>query len=208
MNRQSLNHVLPLLDMPDVFSYVEPFGGSAAVLVNRYPSSLETFNDPDDNVVVFFRVLRESDDLKGMVSKLAKAKPPPNTLRRLKNEVAQAARFYQASSIHPDKGKHKVMSVVDRLRRVQVECISPRRCIRDFDTENTLFYVKPRSDDLRRARLLSLLLHKVKGKVAIHAGVDGTYDNLYGDWFRHERTPDDCVWTNYKPIATKSFFSS
>ena len=79
MNQKSLAHVMPLLDMPDIFSYVEPFGGSAAVLVNRYPSSLETFNDPDDNVVVFFRVLRESDNLKKMAARLAKERPPFQT---------------------------------------------------------------------------------------------------------------------------------
>jgi DNA adenine methylase len=39
--------------------YCEPFGGSAAVLINREPSPVETYNDLDGEVVNFFRVLRE-----------------------------------------------------------------------------------------------------------------------------------------------------
>lgn len=40
-----LDWLLPLL--PETFHYCEPFGGSAAVLLNRPPSSVETYNDLD-----------------------------------------------------------------------------------------------------------------------------------------------------------------
>ncbi len=52
-----LDWLLPLL--PDCHHYCEPFGGSAAVLLNRTPSPVETYNDLDNEVVNFFRVLRE-----------------------------------------------------------------------------------------------------------------------------------------------------
>jgi DNA adenine methylase len=52
--------LLPLL--PSAHHYCEPFGGSAAVLLNRQPSPLETYNDLDGEVVNFFRVLREQKD--------------------------------------------------------------------------------------------------------------------------------------------------
>jgi DNA adenine methylase len=51
-----LNWLLPLL--PKCHHYCEPFGGSAAVLLNRVPSPVETYNDIDGEVVNFFRVLR------------------------------------------------------------------------------------------------------------------------------------------------------
>lgn len=57
-----LTWLLPLL--PDCHHYCEPFGGSAAVLLNREPSPVETYNDMDGEVVNFFRVLRDrTDDL-------------------------------------------------------------------------------------------------------------------------------------------------
>ena len=52
--------LLPLL--PDAHHYCEPFGGSAAVLLNRSPSPVETYNDLDGEVVNFFAVLRSRKD--------------------------------------------------------------------------------------------------------------------------------------------------
>ncbi len=51
-----LDWILPLL--PKTTHYCEPFGGSAAVLINREPSPVETYNDIDGELVTFFRVLR------------------------------------------------------------------------------------------------------------------------------------------------------
>jgi DNA adenine methylase len=52
-----LDWLLPLL--PECLHYCEPFAGSAAVLMNRTPSDVETYNDIDGEVVNFFRVLRK-----------------------------------------------------------------------------------------------------------------------------------------------------
>ena len=42
--------------------YVEPFGGSASVLVNKEPSRMEIYNDIDSRVVNFFEVFRDRTD--------------------------------------------------------------------------------------------------------------------------------------------------
>lgn len=55
-----LEWLLPLL--PQCHHYCEPFAGSAAVLLNRPPSPIETYNDLDGEVVNFFRVLREKGE--------------------------------------------------------------------------------------------------------------------------------------------------
>ncbi|HYT06390.1 MAG TPA: DNA adenine methylase [Rugosimonospora sp.] len=55
-----LEWLLPLL--PACHHYCEPFGGSAAVLVNRVPAPVETYNDLDGEVTTFFRVLRDDGD--------------------------------------------------------------------------------------------------------------------------------------------------
>jgi DNA adenine methylase len=55
-----LDWLLPLL--PKTTHYCEPFGGSAAVLINREPAPVETYNDVHGEVVNFFRVLREQKE--------------------------------------------------------------------------------------------------------------------------------------------------
>ena len=55
-----LDWLLPLL--PDCHHYCEPFAGSGAVLLNREPSPVETYNDLDGEVVNFFRVLRDEKE--------------------------------------------------------------------------------------------------------------------------------------------------
>lgn len=41
-------------------NYIEPCGGSAAVLIQKPPSPLEIYNDQEKHIVNFFRVLREN----------------------------------------------------------------------------------------------------------------------------------------------------
>jgi DNA adenine methylase len=62
-----LEWLLPLL--PRTPRYCEPFAGSAAVLLNRPPSSVETYNDLDGEVANFFRVLR--DDYEALTRAIA-----------------------------------------------------------------------------------------------------------------------------------------
>lgn len=55
-----LDWLLPLL--PACHHYCEPFAGSGAVLLNRRPSPIESYNDLDGEVCNFFRVLRDEKE--------------------------------------------------------------------------------------------------------------------------------------------------
>src|ERR1041385_9350294 len=56
-----LDFILPLL--PTSYQhYCEPFGGSAAVLINREPAPVETYNDLHAEVTNFFGCLRDDGD--------------------------------------------------------------------------------------------------------------------------------------------------
>lgn len=55
-----LKWLLPLL--PKTTHFCEVFGGSASVLLNREPSPVETYNDLDGDMVVFFKVLRDNPE--------------------------------------------------------------------------------------------------------------------------------------------------
>jgi DNA adenine methylase len=54
---RSLEHLLSIL--PYRRAYIEPCGGSGAVMLARRPSKLEVFNDRFSGVVAFFRCLRD-----------------------------------------------------------------------------------------------------------------------------------------------------
>lgn len=94
-----LNWLLPRL--PITPNFVDVFGGSAAVVLNRDPSPVETYNDLNGEVVNFFRVLRDSRE--DLISSLAltpfsraeyldSLKPAENA-----SDLERARRFYVRS---------------------------------------------------------------------------------------------------------------
>lgn len=56
-----LDFILPNLPNGETH-FCDVFGGSAAVLINRKPAPLETYNDLDSELVTFFEVLRSNPD--------------------------------------------------------------------------------------------------------------------------------------------------
>lgn len=58
--QSQLSWLLPLL--PPAKHFIDLFGGSAAILLNRKPSPVETYNDLDEGVVNFFKVLRDKPE--------------------------------------------------------------------------------------------------------------------------------------------------
>lgn len=92
-----LDFILPHLP-DDAVHFCDVFGGSAAILINRNPAQIETYNDLDSELVNFFEVLRNQG------SKLIKAisltpfsreelvnacRPEPNL-----SNLERARRFY------------------------------------------------------------------------------------------------------------------
>ena len=48
--------------IPEHDVYLEPFAGSLAILFNKKRSHIETVNDMDEEIVNFFRILRDRSD--------------------------------------------------------------------------------------------------------------------------------------------------
>jgi len=58
---KKLKHLLPVLET-SCETYIEPFCGSCAVILNRPPAQLEIINDSDLELMNFFEVLRDEPD--------------------------------------------------------------------------------------------------------------------------------------------------
>ncbi len=99
-----LEWLLPLL--PESHHYCEPFAGSAAVLLNREPSPVETYNDIDGELVNFFSVLRDDSD---------------RLIRAIALTPFSREEFYRA--IH---GSRRGMSKLERARRFYVRARQTR----------------------------------------------------------------------------------
>src|SRR3990167_532114 len=101
-----LNWLLPLLpEGPSVKHYCEPFGGSAAVLLNRKPAPVETYNDLDGNLVNFFKVLRDH---------------PEELIRKLKLTPYSREEFAVAAKAHANgtwKGMERARQFYVLLRQ-------------------------------------------------------------------------------------------
>ena len=94
--------------------------------------------------------------------------------------------------------------LITRLKNIQIDNSPATENIKRFDTADTLFYCDPpyvltsrveskvfndyeMSDDEHKE--LASVLHNVKGRVAISGHRCELYDELYGDWQRHDK---DC----------------
>jgi len=249
-----LDWLLPLL--PQCTHYCEPFGGSAAVLLNREPSPVETYNDLDGEVANFFRILRDKpaelmraigltpfareefrqavDARARRTSDLQRARLFFVRARQVRTGLAQTASIGRWANclLTSRAGMSGVISrwlgsveglaeVAQRLIRVQIENDDALTVIRRYDSKETLFYCDPpyphesrgdakaygyeMTDDEHRK--LSVLLHSVKGKVALSGYACRLQDDLYRGWTRHEAVAKIChsvkqlrsevLWTNY-----------
>lgn len=155
---------------PQHYSYVEPFCGASSVLLRKPAAPIETINDMDNDVVNFFRVLRENYAEFARVieltpysrAELATAYQPTNDplerARRLYIRSGQAFggqrkqgggwRFSRnsrrgQSHIEDFRKIDHLRAIVDRLKYVQIENDDALRVIDRYDAVGTLFYVDP-----------------------------------------------------------------
>jgi DNA adenine methylase len=65
---KSLEHVLPHLPMRK--GYIEVFGGSGVVLLNRPPTKLDVFNDLHSGIAAFYKCMQDEDKYNLLINKL------------------------------------------------------------------------------------------------------------------------------------------
>ncbi len=157
---------------PDHYVYVEPFCGGASVLLQKDPSASEVLNDLDENVVNYFRVLREQPlDLKRAIEftpfsrreTYASCEPCSDPLERARRFHVRA---WQTMHGAPHMGKNgwrfgrrggndrrsavddwndvaRLPAIAKRLKNVQLEHDDALKIIPRFDKAKTLFFCDP-----------------------------------------------------------------
>jgi DNA adenine methylase len=58
--------------MPKHHSYLEPYCGGIAILLNKEPSRIETINDLDDDVINLFRVIQDSGTREELIRRIVR----------------------------------------------------------------------------------------------------------------------------------------
>ena len=117
----------------------------------------------------------------------------------------------------------RLPEIAQRLLRVQIENSPAIEVIQRYDSKETLFYCDPPYPHSSRGdsnaygyemtddghRELSLVLHRVKGRVALSSYRCNIMEELYGDWYCIEAPAKNChsvksprvetLWVNYDP---------
>jgi len=151
--------------LPEHKCYVEPFCGGAAVLFAKPPSFNEVLNDTNGRIVNFFKVLRDQPD-----NLIRKIQLTPYSRREhydarnvSADNVDDARRWYcdvqQGFLNKPRSGwlatpaancakkvkmsADRLADVAQRVASVHVENVDAEKCIKQWDSKDTLFYVDP-----------------------------------------------------------------
>ncbi len=150
--------------------YVEPFGGAANVLLVKEPSLMETYNDANDKIVNFFKILRQTPNelIEQILLTPWARREYEACLAEVENEtpLESARRLYyrllmsysgqyntcRGSFRRFNKGSKKMRPVhleenlraaSRRLYQVQIENRDAFKLITETDSDDTLFYLDP-----------------------------------------------------------------
>ena len=160
-------NILPHL--PYRNSYIEPFGGSAAILLARDKSKVETYNDRHSGVVDFYKCVRDAELLKRLIDRIDMTSVAREEFRYAKDHWEAAAdpveraalwftmtrlsfsskgvcfgRTLKQPRVNPLSSKIPAFwPIHERFKNVQVENQDWSRILEDFDDYGAVFYLDP-----------------------------------------------------------------
>jgi DNA adenine methylase len=153
-------------------TYVEPFGGSAAVLLTKEPAQVEVYNDLDGELVNFFRVVRDPKlcaKLHASAECTLYARAEFELATQISDDPLEAAKRFMVRQRMSFGGKGRdwcysvensrrgtaaairrwrwgvdsLPAVHDRFKDVQIECADWRTVISRYDSPDTLLFCDP-----------------------------------------------------------------
>lgn len=158
-----LKTLLPMIDAQSHRVYVEPFCGGAAVLGAKQPSEHEVINDLDSDLSNLYRQVKyHADELIREMQWMLESRRDFIDFRSQPGltEIQRAARwcyrnFYSFAGDNNSYGVKrlgfstrsyllaKISAFHARLDRVSVENLTWQKCIKLYDSPDTLFYCDP-----------------------------------------------------------------
>jgi DNA adenine methylase len=155
---------------PEHTTYVDVFGGSAAIVVTKEKSGGEVFNDKNEELANFFRVVkhrraelveRSKNWIHSRVlwNELKRAQRSPDEVERAFVFWVGLADSFGARGENYGMARKGIRSVTqarkylddvsERFANVHVEALDFRDCIKNYDSPETLFYCDPPYPDTR-----------------------------------------------------------
>ena len=155
---------------PKHVCYVEPYSGSASVLLRKPISPIEVYNDMDGGVVNFFKVLREQpNDLCRAIELTpwsreelaAAAEPCDDALEWARRRYVRSFQSRSQTNTKQSPGwkfqksmqgmnvirlwndASHLMLAAQRIKEVHIEQDEALQVIQRYDTSETLFYIDP-----------------------------------------------------------------
>lgn len=165
---ESLEQILPLIPHEDVF--VDGFGGSGVVMLNRSPSKLDVFNDRHSGITSFFQAcITDPDRLTQTIQLMPHSREmfswcKDNVLKAQDDMILRGAMWYYIAkcsfagkckyfgrALNPVAAVYSGLfscldvlpTIRDRFQKVQVENLDWREIFKDYDSHNTVFYLDP-----------------------------------------------------------------
>lgn len=235
---------------PEHHSYVEPFFGSGAVFFSKRKSNIETINDINGDVINFFEWCKKDPEKLARELYLTpysrtiyeEAKQKSNNEDSFKRAVNFAVSTSMSHGFKTSEysgfkidiqGRERsycvrnwcglpdrIMSIVDRMREVQIECRPAVEILQTFNFPNVLLYLDPPyPTDTRHPimyecemstedheELLHLIL-KHKGPVIISSYKNPMYDAALSGWHletqpaynRNHEKKEETLYMNFEP---------
>ncbi|CUU82889.1 type II DNA modification methyltransferase [Campylobacter hyointestinalis] len=154
-------HIIPL--MPPHVRYVEVFGGALSIFYQKEPSKVEIVNDINSDLINLHRVIRtRPHSLSIVINSLFRSRElfydiKESKLKPRNNIEAAAFYFYLLTTSFGSKGDNFAMTksrthkniyrdfyvYSKRLKQALIENLSYDRLIKEYDSNETLFYVDP-----------------------------------------------------------------
>lgn len=154
-----LKHLLPLLERCKHKTYVEPFGGGAAVLLAKAPAQREVLNDLNGDLINLYRcarhhtrellrLVRSMPSGRAVFREVRDSKPETDLLRAARTFYLLRCSVYgQASSWLnsplPRGLGHRLVAFRRRMERVLLECRPAEELLPIYDSPETLFFLDP-----------------------------------------------------------------